>query len=120
MIKRLEITGIHLDVSSDLKKYIHRKIGGLDRYILKGVRKNILCEVKLEEIKIADKNSRKKCEIILHLPKEKITVSEATINIFAAVDICEEKLKNSLRKYKSMHGEAHLHHRILSKFRLSQ
>ena len=40
------------------------------------------------------------CEIILTLPQEKIMVSENTLNIFAAVDIAEETLKNRLKKYK--------------------
>ena len=56
-------------------------------------------EVKLKESHA--KNKRQfTCEIMLTLPQEKIMVSENTLNIFAAVDIAEETLKNRLKKYK--------------------
>ena len=46
------------------------------------------------------------CEVILHLPGEIITVKDATMNKFAAVDIVEAKLHNRLLKYKTTHSSA--------------
>ena len=103
MIKQLEIDGVHMTVGDDLRKYVNKKIGGLEKYVPKHARKSVHVEVKLKEGKIKTKTERT-CEVILHLPGEVITVSETTINIFAAVDIVEEKLKNQLRKYKQMHA----------------
>ena len=60
------------------------------------------------------------CEAILHLPHETIMVKEATINMFAAVDIVEAKLKTQLKKYKDTHGNPRLHRRLITKFKRTQ
>ena len=31
MIKQLEIDGVHMTVGGDLKKYVNKKIGGLEK-----------------------------------------------------------------------------------------
>ncbi len=99
MIKKLEITGVHLELEEDLKKYVTKKIGHLERFIPRRSRDAAHAEVKLKDSHA--KNKRQfTCEIILTLPQEKITVVESTLNIFAAVDIAEETLKNRLKKYK--------------------
>lgn len=116
MIKKLEIDGIHMTVGNDIRKYVNKKIGGLEKYIPKTARPSLRAEVKLKEGKAKDKNART-CEVIMHLPQEVITVSETTVNMFAAVDIVEEKLKNLLRKYKELHSAPRLHRRLLAKFK---
>ncbi len=99
MIERLEITGVHMDLQDDLKKYVTKKLGKLDRYIPRQSRGAAHAQVKLKDSHSKDKRQFT-CEIILTLPHEKITVAESTLNIFAAVDIAEQTLKNRLRKYK--------------------
>jgi ribosome hibernation promoting factor len=116
MIKRLDIDGVHMDVGADLKKYVEKKIGRLDRFIPKASRQSAHAEVKLKEGRAKDKNERT-CEVIMRLPKETITISETTINIYAAVDIAETKLRNQLKKYKELHASPRLHQRMLSKFK---
>ena len=101
MIDRLDITGVHMDLEEDLKKYVTKKVGKLERYIPRHSRNSAHAEIKLKESHA--KNKRQfTCEILLSLPHETITVSESTLNIFAAVDIAEETLKNRLKKYKEM------------------
>lgn len=116
MIKKLEIDGVHMSVGNDLKKYVGRKIGHLDKYVPRSARESVRVEVKLKEGKAKNKQSRT-CEVILRLPHEIITVSETTINMYAAVDIVEEKLKNGLHKYKELHANPALHRRLLAKFK---
>ena len=116
MIERLEIDGVHMDVGDDLRKYVNKKIGGLEKYVPKHARKSLHVEVKLKEGKIKAKEERT-CEVIVHLPNEVLTVSETTINIFAAVDIVEEKLKKLLHKYKEMHASPKLRQRLLARLR---
>ena len=116
MIKRLEINGVHMSVGDDLKKYVDKKIGRLDRFIPKAGRESVHVEVKLKESKAKDKNERT-CEVIMHLPHENIMVKETTINIYAAVDIVEAKLHQQLRKYKSLHASPRLHQRLLTKLK---
>lgn len=100
MIQNIEISGIHVEVNDDLKRYITRKIGKLDRYVPRKSKDAARAEVKLSEVAVKKGKKQYTCEVILHLPRERITTKETTINMFAAVDIVETKLKNQLKKYK--------------------
>lgn len=109
MISQIEVTGIHYEVGSDIKKYVTRKVGRLDRFVPRHARKALRAEIRLEERKT--KSDKNQCEVVLFLPDKKtITAKEATINMFAAVDIVEQKLKNQLKKYKAQHGGDHQDH----------
>lgn len=117
MIERLEIHGIHTEVSNDLRKYVNKKIGKLDKYMPRQARESAHAEVKLK----ASSNKGKKqytCEVILTLPREVINTKETTLNMFAAVDIVETKLKNRLKRYKGQHSLLRGHtRRLIGKFR---
>ena len=116
MIKKLEITGVHMEVGEDLKKYITRKIGGLDRYVPRHSRESLHAEVRLKESNTRGKNERT-CEVVLHVPHETLTVKESTINMFAAVDIAEEKVKSQLKKYKDKNGAHGFRRRVLTRLK---
>ncbi len=116
MIQKLEINGVHTVLTEDLKKYITTKIGKLDRYMSKHARESIHAEVFIKESSIKAKKVYH-CEVVLHLPAENIRVAEDTVNMFAAVDIVEAKLRNQLRKYKELHGSLKLHRRVIARFR---
>lgn len=113
---RIEISGVHAPVEERLKRYIRRKIGGLDRYIPRRARKSAWAEVRLKETGAKDK-SEYECRVVMHLPEEPLTVHESTVNMYAAVDIAEEKLKHALRKYKEKHLPAKLSHRLMRHLR---
>lgn len=112
MISRLEIEGVHLELTDDMRRYVKSKIGRLDRFLPRKMRDSIHAEIKLKQGKKKGAPERT-CEIIMHLPQENFTVSETTINIFAAIDIAEQKLKNHIAKYKTKHLESKLRHRLL-------
>ncbi len=116
MIKQLEIDGVHMTVGDDLKKYVTKKIGRLEKYVPKHARATVRAEVKLKEGKNKMLEQRT-CEVILHLPHEKVTVSETTVNIFAAVDIVEEKLKSQLHKYKEKNSGPKLRQRLMGRLK---
>ncbi len=116
MIKKLEITGVHYSADADLKKYARNKIGKLDRYLPKTARESAHAEIYLKEVKAKNKKECM-CEVVLHLPHGTLTTKEATLNMFAAVDIVEAKLKNQIRKYKDTHGTRGLHRRVLARLR---
>jgi len=100
MINKLEVAGIHTDATKDIQKYAKKKISKLDAYMPRHARKSAHAEVRLKESKAKDK---KQCsaEVVLHVPGEVISAKETTVNMYAAIDIVEEKLKAQLRKYKS-------------------
>lgn len=115
MIGKMEISGIHADVDSELHKYVTKKIGKLDQYISRHARESAHAVVKLKEAKLKTRKVAT-CEVILHLPKETLTTKESTGNMFAAVDIVEAKLKNQLKKYKDKHEGTRLR-RVAKRFR---
>jgi len=114
MIQKLEINGVHMSVGDDLKKHVGKKIGKLDRYIPKHARPSAHFQIKLKEGKTKGKSERT-CEVVVHLPHDVLTVSETTTNIYASVDIVEEKLKTILHKYKEKHAIPKFHRRLFAK-----
>lgn len=99
MIKKLEITGIHTDTTEDIKKYVTKKIAKLDSYMPRHARKSAHADVKLKEAKAKDKKQAT-CEVILYVPGETITAKETALNMYAAIDIVEQKLRVQLKRYK--------------------
>jgi putative sigma-54 modulation protein len=118
MISRLDINGVHTDLDDKLKRYVRAKIGRLDRFLPKHARESAHAEVFLKEDKIKTKIECT-CEVVLRLPKGTITSKETTMNMFAAIDIVEAKLKNQLKKYKETHSSLKLHRRVLARLRRS-
>ena len=116
MIKKIEIAGIHTEVTDDLRKYIIKKISKLDQYMPKNARESAHVEIKLKEQKVKTRVECS-CEVTLYLPKATISTKETTVNMFAAIDVVEEKLKNQIKKYKQKHASGRLHHRILARLK---
>ncbi len=116
MINKLEVSGVHFKLDDKLTKYATKKIGHLDKYLPRHARESAHAEVILKEVKSKDKKQCE-CEVVLHLPRETIATKEATLNMFAAIDIVEAKLKNQLKKYKEKQGSLRLHRRVLARLR---
>jgi putative sigma-54 modulation protein len=118
MIQKFEIQGVHADVDDKLRAYVNRKIGGLDRYISRHSRASAHAEVHLKETK-AKNGERCRCEVTLYLPHQTIIVKEKALNMYAAVDIVEAKLKQQLQKYKDLHGNGKMQRHLFARFRRS-
>lgn len=116
MIQKLEISGVHTDIDKKLREYVTRKIGKLDRFTPRKTRDALHAEIILKDNKAKDKRHCT-CEVIIFLPHDKLMVSESTMNMYAAVDIVEAKLKNLLKKYKETHSSLGLHKRMLARLR---
>lgn len=101
MISKIDIAAPQKDytVDAELEKYIQKKIGRLDKHMKRKNRGVARADVKLKE---STGKGGKKCtaEVILHLPGAKLTATESTVNMFAAIDIVEAKLQNQLKKHK--------------------
>lgn len=104
MIKKLEISGLHGDASDRLRKYVVKKVNKLERHIPRHARRSVHVEVHLKEDDVAKGAHTSVAEWIVHVPHATLTAKEATINIYAAVDIVEAKLKNQIKKYKETHS----------------
>ena len=99
MIEALTITGIKYEVDDKSKKYITKKIGGLDKFLPRHARKSVKVDVKVEQIDGKDGN-KYEVEVIMSVPNKVITAKDSTLNVLAAVDIVEAKMATQLRKYK--------------------
>jgi ribosomal subunit interface protein len=116
MLQRFEVQGVHTTVDDSLRKYVNRKIGGLDRYLSKHSRESAHGEVILRESK-SKKTDHCTCEVILHLPHQNVVIKETAMNMYAAVDIVEAKLKQQIKKYKDKHASGKMHRRLVNRFR---
>lgn len=116
MVERMEIKGVHLTIDDNLRKYIQRKLGRLDRFMSKHAQQSVHMEVTLKESK--PKGAKQcHCAVTLRMPHETIVIKESTINMFAAVDIAETKLKLQLKKYKDTHEQGKLHRKLFARRR---
>ena len=119
MITNVDITGVGAYTADDTtKKYIHKKIGSLDRLAPRHARKSMRAEVKIAEVN-RDKGNKYEVEVVLRIPEKTITAKDSTMNVLAATDIVEAKLANQLRRYK----EGHIPHvgrrKLLDRFKRS-
>lgn len=116
MLQKFELQGVHVEINDYMRKYVNRKIGGLDRYLSKHDRESAHGEVTLTESK-SKSTDHCTCEAILYLPQQTIVAKERAMNMFAAVDIVEAKLKQQIRKYKEKHENGKTHRHIFARLR---
>ena len=114
MIEKLDIEGIHMAVDENIRRYVVKKLGQLDKHLPKRARESAHMEVIIKDTQ--SENNHFACEVRLHLPKKTINIEESTVNIFAAIDIVEVKLKNQIEKYKEKHDSAKLIRHLSARF----
>lgn len=102
MIK-CELTARNYEIDAKLKDYIEDKLGGLEKYVPRQVRGVATCSVIVEDDPNGREDNRFVCEAILKLRGEQLVSREGTVNIYAAVDIVEAKMRAQLAKYKEKH-----------------
>ena len=116
MIQNIDVQGIKVEVDDKLREYIQKKLGRLDRFVSRHDRESLRVDVLLKE-QVSKGKKLYQCEVIVHLPHDKIVTKESTINVYAAVDIVEAKLQNQLRKHKQLHGNPSMRRRLVAKLR---
>lgn len=117
MIQNFEFHAVHTELNAELKKYITRKIGSLDKYVSPAARRSLHVEVYAKENK-KHAQEQFEFEVVVHLPKETIRIRESTVNMQAAVDIAESKLKQALIRYKDTHANPKRWRHMLKRARL--
>lgn len=116
MIRKLEITGVHVEADERLKKYAARCVAKLEKFIPRHARKSVHVDMKLMESKRQSDN-KYTAEIIMYLPHETLTARESTMNLYSAIDIVEAKLQSQLKKYKDTHSDPKFFRRVRNRFR---
>jgi putative sigma-54 modulation protein len=114
MIK-VELTGRNFEIDDKLRAYVDEKIGGLEKYLPRHARGNSSCAIVLEDDPSGREDNRYVCDAVITADGNKMVSCEGTINIYAAVDIVEAKLKVQLTKYKEKHTLEPRRNRMLSR-----
>lgn len=117
MIQKFEIHGEHTVIDEALRKYVTKKIGKLDRYIPRKGRPSAHAEVHLIEDRKKKDNAHCTCRVELRLPKATIVIEEHALNMYAAIDIVEVKLKLQIQKYKDKHQNGKMSRKIFGRLR---
>lgn len=97
---RCEITARNFEVDDKVKSYVEDKIGNLEKYLPRRVRGNLSAEVVLEDDTGGREDNRYVCEVIMLVNGFKMVSREGTVNMYAAVDIVEAKMRQQCSKYK--------------------
>ncbi len=85
----INITGRNIELSDDIKGYIQKRLGKLER-MYKGIQ---ACDVVLEEEKM-----RQNVEIILYIKGSKIVAKESSTDVYASIDSAATSIKKQLRR----------------------
>lgn len=102
MIK-CEVAARNFEVDDKMRDYVDEKIGGLEKYLPRRVRETASCSVTLEDDPNGREDNRYVCDAVMTLEGTTLVSQEGTVNIYAAVDIVEAKLKAQLSTYKEKH-----------------
>ena len=116
MIANLDITGVRYTPDESIKRYVRKKIGALDRYLSRHARKSVTVEIKLRQVDRANGN-KYECDVIMYLPEQTLTAHDSTLNMFAAIDIVEEKMRTQLKKYHDAHTDHKSKHNLLGRLK---
>jgi ribosomal subunit interface protein len=103
---QLQTTGRHYDLDPKILRYVDDKLAKLDKYLPRHSREGLAGNVVLELDESLTQDQRCICEVQFEVKGERIQAREATLNMYAAIDICEQKLKSQILTYKSKHEPA--------------
>ena len=111
----LKYRGMATDVKVD--RYVQKKIGGLEKFLPKAQREVAVTRVILTEDPSGREQNRFGCEVMVGLVGTELMSRDATINIYAAIDIAEAKIKSQLIDYKEKTSPRQSRLRGLSQWR---
>ena len=114
MIK-LDIGSRNFETDERMKDYIEEKIGGIEKFLPRQVREEIQTSVLLEQDPNGREDNRFVCEAIMLVPGGKFVAKEGAINIYAAIDIVDAKLRAQARTYKDKHVGAPRRARMINR-----
>lgn len=100
---QLHISGNNFELSDKITEYVNDKIGTLDKYLPRRA-KLAQGTVTLSLDPSGREDNQCVCEVIVKLPGAVLQSKEATINMYAAIDIVEAKIKAQVIKYKQKHS----------------
>ena len=110
-----DITGRNFELETKVKDYATDKIGALEKFVPRQMRQSTHAQIVLELDPNGREDNQYVCEVVLGIHGEVLTSKEGTINIYAAIDIVEAKLRHQLRTLKSKQVEEPRRARMLTR-----
>lgn len=98
---QLEVKGNNYDLNDKISEYVEDKIAALDKYLPKNKRDGVGGHVILTLDESGREDNQCCCEVRIEVKGASLEAKEAAINMFAAVDIVQAKLKSQILKYKA-------------------
>lgn len=96
----IQITGRHVEITEAIKSYVEEKVGKVEHYFDHIVSAKVILSVE-KEVQVA--------EAIVGVPGVEIVAKAEDRDLYAAIDMMEDKLARQLRKHKNKlkghHGE---------------
>jgi ribosomal subunit interface protein len=100
---KCDITARNYEVDEKMKGYVFDKICGLEKYLPRHVRETTQVSVILEDDPSGREDNRYVCEAVVTVQGSTMVSREGTVNVYAAIDIVEAKLKAQILRYKERH-----------------
>ena len=96
----IQITGRHVEVTEAIKNYVDEKIGKVSQYFDNITSSKVILSVE-KDTQIA--------EVIITVPGTEFVAKADDKDLYAAIDLVEDKIARQLRKHKNKlranHGE---------------
>jgi ribosomal subunit interface protein len=104
------------EADNKLLDYLRDKLEGLEKYLPKSARDNVHTHIMLEEDPSGREANQCVCEIVMNVDGTTLVSREGTINMYAAIDVAEAKIKSQIQTLKDKqtdHHRARLFSRLL-------
>jgi len=101
MIDNIEVSGIKYKIEEQVRKYVVKRLGHLDKFLPKRNRKDVVMRVVIKQVNRPHGN-KYEISVAVDVPGGKMmTAKDEAGNVFAGVDILEAKLRGQVRKFKA-------------------
>lgn len=89
------VRGENIEVTPAIREYVEKKIGKLERYFTETPNANVHVNLKVYN----DKTT--KVEVTIPLPHLVLRAEETNADMYAGIDLINDKLERQIRKYKT-------------------
>jgi len=93
---QLIIKGKNIEITDPLRKYVHKKLGKLDRYL--PTIDEVRVELSVENVKSS--KDRQVVQVTMRSNSMILRAEERSADIFAAIDAVRDKLQRQIKRYK--------------------
>ena len=99
---KLHFSATGLDMTVELEKYAAKKVSRLERIMPKQMRSHADCIIHFKQVHRGD-NKINTCTLTLNFADQQLTATEATVHMYAALDIACVHIEHQLADYAAAH-----------------